>query len=220
MTIRGARGRRRRAGRQPRRAGRRADAAVPPRPRPADGRHRRRGARREPARRRTRPRPNRRSARSPSTRAQTAIPARREVAQALGGNQVRRGSAQLLVPLMYDPAREVAEEAIRSAGRLGATDYLFVAAAALADAQPAAQGRRAGGARRLRRGHRRDARLLPARRGRGHLGAPAHPVDARAHPDAAVGGRAARGARRSRRVPALQGAAARSAACGASTPSW
>ena len=47
---------------------------------------------------------------------------------------------------------------------------------------------------------------------RGHLGAPAHPVHARAHPDAAVGRRAALGARRSRRVPALQGAAARSAA--------
>ena len=32
----------------------------------------------------------------------------------------------LLMPLMYDPAHDVAAEAIRSAGRLGASDYLFV----------------------------------------------------------------------------------------------
>ena len=33
---------------------------------------------------------------------------------------------RLLVPLMYDPQREVALEAIKSAGRLGADDYMFV----------------------------------------------------------------------------------------------
>jgi AAA family ATP:ADP antiporter len=57
---------------------------------------------------------------------QTAIPARREAAQALGELKAPR-FRPLLVPLMYDPAREVAEEAIRSAGRIGDPDYLFVA---------------------------------------------------------------------------------------------
>ena len=57
---------------------------------------------------------------------QAAVPARREVAEALGHITSAR-FRPLLVPLMYDPAREVAEEAIRSAGRLGASDYLFVA---------------------------------------------------------------------------------------------
>jgi len=56
---------------------------------------------------------------------QAAAPARREVAEALGHIKSPR-FRPLLVPLMYDPAREVAEEAIRSAGRLGAEDYLFV----------------------------------------------------------------------------------------------
>ena len=54
-----------------------------------------------------------------------AAAARREVAQALGtiaNPEFRR----LLVPLMYDPQREVALEAIRSAGRLGGDDYMFV----------------------------------------------------------------------------------------------
>ena len=56
---------------------------------------------------------------------QTAVSARREVAQALG--HIRNPQFRyLLVPLMYDPSHEVAEEAIRSAGRLGAGDYLFV----------------------------------------------------------------------------------------------
>lgn len=54
-----------------------------------------------------------------------AIAARREVAQALGHVQNPR-FRHLLVPLMYDPSHEVAEEAIRSAGRLGASDYIFV----------------------------------------------------------------------------------------------
>jgi AAA family ATP:ADP antiporter len=56
---------------------------------------------------------------------QTAAGARRDVARALGyvrNPQFRR----LLVPLMYDPSHEVAEDAIRSAGRLGASDYIFV----------------------------------------------------------------------------------------------
>ena len=56
---------------------------------------------------------------------QAAVPARREVAQALGHITAPR-FRHLLVPLMYDPAREVAEAAIDSAGRLGASDYLFV----------------------------------------------------------------------------------------------
>jgi AAA family ATP:ADP antiporter len=56
---------------------------------------------------------------------QTATAGRREAAQALAQVNTPR-FRQLLVPLMYDPAREVAEEAIRSAGKLGASDYLFV----------------------------------------------------------------------------------------------
>jgi AAA family ATP:ADP antiporter len=61
---------------------------------------------------------------SEDDRAQAAA-TRREVAQALGDIRATR-FRQLLVPLMYDQVREVAEEAIRSAGRLGASDYLFV----------------------------------------------------------------------------------------------
>ena len=56
-----------------------------------------------------------------------ATDGRREAAQALGSipnPEFRR----LLVPLMYDPSREVTLEAIRSAGRLGGEDYLFVPA--------------------------------------------------------------------------------------------
>lgn len=51
--------------------------------------------------------------------------ARREVAQALG-TIANPDFRRLLIPLMYDPQREVALEAIRSAGRLGGGDYMFV----------------------------------------------------------------------------------------------
>jgi HEAT repeat protein len=54
-----------------------------------------------------------------------ATDGRREAAQALGSipnPEFRR----LLVPLMYDSSRDVALDAIRSAGRLGSEDYLFV----------------------------------------------------------------------------------------------
>ncbi len=51
--------------------------------------------------------------------------ARQEVAQALGAIAHPR-FRRLLVPLMYDPQREVALEAIKSAGRLGGEDYIFV----------------------------------------------------------------------------------------------
>ena len=55
----------------------------------------------------------------------SAARTRREVAEALA--EVENPAFRvLLVPLMYDPAREVAEAAIRTAGRLGAADYLFV----------------------------------------------------------------------------------------------
>jgi AAA family ATP:ADP antiporter len=55
----------------------------------------------------------------------TAAAARREVAEALA--EVKNPSFRhLLVPLMYDPARDVAEAAIRTVGKLGAADYLFV----------------------------------------------------------------------------------------------
>ncbi len=52
-------------------------------------------------------------------------PARREVAQALGA-LTQPEFRRLLVPLMYDQNRDVALEAIRSAGRLPGEDYLFV----------------------------------------------------------------------------------------------
>jgi ATP:ADP antiporter, AAA family len=59
---------------------------------------------------------------------QAAAPVRREVAQALAQVGVAAPRFRhLLVPLMYDPSTEVAQEAIRSAGRLGVSDYLFVA---------------------------------------------------------------------------------------------
>ncbi|HXE79365.1 MAG TPA: Npt1/Npt2 family nucleotide transporter, partial [Vicinamibacterales bacterium] len=55
----------------------------------------------------------------------SAVAARREVAEALA--EVRNPAFRhLLVPLMYDASREVAEAAIRTAGKLGASDYLFV----------------------------------------------------------------------------------------------
>jgi ATP:ADP antiporter, AAA family len=56
---------------------------------------------------------------------QAAAPARREVAQALAHVQAPR-FRHLLVSLMYDPSAEVAQEAIRSVGRLGAPDSLFI----------------------------------------------------------------------------------------------
>ena len=56
---------------------------------------------------------------------QSAAPARREVAQALAHIRNPR-FRDLLVPLMYDASRDVAEDAIKSAGLLGAGDYLFV----------------------------------------------------------------------------------------------
>ena len=53
------------------------------------------------------------------------IPVRVEVARALG--QVKNSQFRpLLVPLMYDADLTVAREAIQSAGRLGASDFLFV----------------------------------------------------------------------------------------------
>jgi AAA family ATP:ADP antiporter len=55
----------------------------------------------------------------------SAASTRREVAEALAEIQ-NPSFRHLLVPLMYDPAREVAEAAIRTAGKLGAGDYLFV----------------------------------------------------------------------------------------------
>ena len=55
----------------------------------------------------------------------SAAPGRREVAQALGSMQ-QPDFTRLLVPLMYDPQREVALDAVRSAGRIPGDDYLFV----------------------------------------------------------------------------------------------
>ena len=55
----------------------------------------------------------------------SAATTRREVAEALAEIQ-NPSFRHLLVPLMYDSSREVAEAAIRTAGKLGAADYLFV----------------------------------------------------------------------------------------------
>ena len=86
------------------------------------------------------------------------------------------------------------------------------AAAGVAAAQPPAEGRRARSARRLRRGGGPDARLLHEGSRRGSVGAPAHPGDAGPHSLPGVAAGAARGARGSRRLPALQGAVGRRAA--------
>lgn len=56
---------------------------------------------------------------------QQAVPIRIEVARALGQLGDTRFRT-LLVPLMFDPSIDVAREAIRSAGRLPAGDFLFV----------------------------------------------------------------------------------------------
>ena len=54
-----------------------------------------------------------------------AVPVRVEVARGLG--QVKNAQFRpLLVPLMYDADLAVAREAIQSAGKLGASDFLFV----------------------------------------------------------------------------------------------
>jgi hypothetical protein len=55
----------------------------------------------------------------------SASAARREVAQALGDIRTPE-FRRLLIPLMMDPQRDVALEAIRSAGRLEGDDYLLV----------------------------------------------------------------------------------------------
>ena len=77
--------------------------------------------------------------------------------------------------------------------------------ARLAAQEPPAQGPRPRRARRLRRARRRLARVLSARSGRGHLGAPPHSRDARADPVAEDDGRPRRRARGAGRVHPLQG---------------
>ena len=92
---------------------------------PAHGRHGSHGARASSQADDVR----RRSARWSASRYDAAAVAMRRAAA-----RSRRRSARLtnpefrrlLVPLMYDPNRDVALEAIRSAGRLGGEDYLFV----------------------------------------------------------------------------------------------
>jgi hypothetical protein len=116
--------RRSRACRDARRAGRADDAAAPDRSRSAHGRHGSHGAQRQLAGRRCGGGDG--GAGAPrARRAARGHGRRREAAQALGSipnPEFRR----LLVPLMYDSSRDVALDAIRSAGRLGGEDYLFV----------------------------------------------------------------------------------------------
>ena len=113
------------AGHRARRSSHRPDAPAPGRPGSAPGGHGRDGAGR-PARN-----PDDVDAaeatleRLSSDSRPSAATARQEVAQALGAIAEPR-FRRLLVPLMYDPQREVALEAIKSAGRLGGEDYIFV----------------------------------------------------------------------------------------------
>ncbi len=117
-------GRRARAGRDARRAGRADDAAAPHRSRSRHGRHGGDGARGQLTGVRRRERHRRDGTHRQRPRASMA-PGRREVAQALGA-LTQPEFRRLLVPLMYDQNRDVALEAIRSAGRLPGEDYLFV----------------------------------------------------------------------------------------------
>ena len=75
--------------------------------------------------------------------------ARRDVAIAIrhiANPRFRR----LLIPLLYDPAPEVADEAMESVRAAGTDDFVFVPALIALLRQPRAEGTRARGARQLR----------------------------------------------------------------------
>ena len=128
---------------------------------------------------------------------------------------------RLLMPLLYDPAPEVADEAMESvqAAEPKRRRLHVRADAGVAAAQPAAQGPRPRRAGRLRRTGRRRARALPARSGRGHLGAPPHPGHARPDPVAEVGRRAGRRRSRSGTASCATRSCRRSSGCAANMPS-
>ena len=108
-----------------RRTGRRGHAPVPRGSGPADGGDRRGRAGATVPPRRTRAAAKTRCGRWRSTHGRRRSPSGARSRRRSGRSQSPT-FRHLLVPLMYDPSREVAEEAIRSAGRLGAADYLFV----------------------------------------------------------------------------------------------
>ena len=143
--------------------------------------------------------------------------ARRDVAVAIRQTSHPR-FRRLLIPLLYDPAPDVADEAMASVRAAGIGRLRLRADADRAAAPSPAEGQRADGARRLRRAGRRRARALPARSRRRRLGAAPHPRDAGADSRAEDGRRADGGARGSRRVPALQGRLGARNGCGGATP--
>ena len=169
--------------------------SAPPRPR-----------RWRPARGRRRPRPRRSGAGRPHRR---HLGRRAAAPGATSPSPIRQTSLprfrRLLIPLLYDPAPDVADEAMDSVRAAGADDFVFVPTLIALLRHRRLKGQRAAGAGRLRRAGRRRARALPARpRGR-HLGPAAHPRDAGADSRTEDRRRADGGARRSRRLPALQG---------------
>ncbi len=136
---------------------------------------------------------------------------RAEVARALG-RVTNPEFRPLLVPLMFDADVDVARDAIRSAARLGAGDFLYVPPLVSLLRNRLLKGAARDVLIELRRGRGPDARLLHEGPRRGSLGAAPHPGDP--GPDSVPGvvAGAARRARGPRRVPALQGAVGRRAA--------
>ena len=128
----GRRSRRRRARRRDRRArrdqqrGRRvAGAADARRRRSADPRHRGRGAGDQHAARTTSTSPKRRWSASSPTPRKARGSARRDVAVAIRQTSLPR-FRRLLIPLLYDPAPDVADEAMASVRAAGTDDFVFV----------------------------------------------------------------------------------------------
>ena len=142
---------------------------------------------------------------------------RAEVARALG-RVTNPAFRPLLVPLMFDTDVDVARDAIRSAARLGAGDFLFV--------PPLVSLLRnrllKGAAREVLAGYGEDvvpdAGLLHEGPRRGSVGAAPHPGDPGPDSVPGVGPGAARRARGARRVPALQGAVGRWSSSAATSP--
>ena len=91
---------------------------------------------------------------------------------------------RMLMPLLYDPAPEVAEEAMESVRRdrpRGLRSSCPTLVSLLRNRR--LKGARARGARQLRRAGRRHAGVFHARHRRGHLGPPPHSRDPGADPD-------------------------------------
>ncbi len=104
--------------------------------------------------------------------------ARRDVAAALRQIDSPRFRL-LLVPLLYDPAPEVANEAMESVQAAGAAEFIFVPTLVALLRHRQLKGPRPRRPGQLRRARHRHARALPARSGRGHLDPPPHAGHAR-----------------------------------------